>query len=97
MCSSFLLVPQVQTGQAETVQALSLIQAMREEDNYTVWSNIATCLEKIHNVLINTDYVHLYDRYGLGLMESIFKKLGYEIRSDESGLGRTDGSEEEVT
>lgn len=59
---------------------------MKDEDNYTVWANIATCLEKIHNLLKNTDFDHLFNVYGLQIMKPIYTKLGYENQSDESNF-----------
>ncbi len=59
---------------------------MREEDNYTVWSNMASCLERIHNLLHNTDFDDLFSSYGLQIMKPIYNKLGCEIRPNEGKL-----------
>lgn len=57
--------------------------AMIEEDNYTVWTNMATCLEKFYNLLSNTEFDHLYDIYGLKLIKPISKKLGFDPKPGE--------------
>lgn len=77
------IVYKIQAGHESTVQALDLIYAMKDEDNYTVWSNISTCMEKIHNLLINANYINLFDAYGLEVIKPIYNKLGYEKRPDE--------------
>lgn len=84
-CKIFIcsIVYQIQAGHESTVQALDLIYAMKDEDNYTVWSNMSTCMEKIHNLLINANYINLFDAYGLEVIKPIYNKLGYEKRPDE--------------
>lgn len=59
---------------------------MREEDNYTVWSNISVFLDKIHNLLCTTKFGHLFDAFGLEIMKPIYNKLGCENKSDEGGM-----------
>lgn len=59
---------------------------MKEEDNYTVWSNIAGYLNKIHNLLCETNFHHLFRIFGLEIMKPIYNKLGCENKSDESNL-----------
>lgn len=57
--------------------------AMTDEDNYTVWTNMATCLEKIYTLLSNTEYDYLYNAYGLKLVKPIYKKLGVDPKPGE--------------
>lgn len=45
----------VQAGQTSTVEALKLMQAFEQEDNYTVWSSIGNCLSKLSVLLSHTD------------------------------------------
>lgn len=49
------LFAMVQAGQTSTVEALKLMQAFIQEDNYTVWSTIANCLSKLDILLSHTD------------------------------------------
>ncbi len=76
-------MPKVQAGEAGTVEALDLICAMKEEDNYVVWANMASCLEKIQNLLTNTEFVDLFNIYGLQTVKPVYDKLGYECRQNE--------------
>lgn len=56
---------------------------MKDEDNFTVWANIAGNLEKIHYLLYNTDFEHLFNVYGLQIMKPIYQKLGHENKPNE--------------
>ncbi|XP_065204274.1 puromycin-sensitive aminopeptidase-like [Planococcus citri] len=73
-------------GQSDAVQVLELMLAMIEEENYTVWTNMATCLERFYSLLSNTDFNRLYDLYGLKLVKPISKKLGVDAKPGESHL-----------
>lgn len=57
---------------------------MKEEDNYTVWANISGNLQKMHHLLYNTDFDHLFSAYGLQIIKPIYHKLGHENKPDES-------------
>lgn len=57
--------------------------AMIEEDDYTVWTNMANCLMKFHNLLSDTNFCHLYDTYALKLVKPISEKLGVDSKPGE--------------
>lgn len=74
---------QVRVGQASTVQFLELIREMKEEENYIVWKNILACLEKIHNLLIDTECLLPFERYAIEVIKPIYDKLGLESETKE--------------
>ncbi|XP_054285541.1 puromycin-sensitive aminopeptidase-like [Macrosteles quadrilineatus] len=76
----------VQAGQTQSVEALKLMEAMDQEDNYTVWCTIANCLGKLQVLLSNTDFEDKFKLYGLGLLKNIGPKLGWEAKPKESHL-----------
>ncbi|KAL1129384.1 hypothetical protein AAG570_013911 [Ranatra chinensis] len=76
----------VQAGQCDTIQVLKVISAMKDEDNYTVWSSIANCLTKLDVLISNTDYMPAFKRFGLELYKPIGDKLGWEPKPNESHL-----------
>lgn len=63
---------------------MDLVLAMKEEEDYTVWSNISGYLDKIQNLLGETNFGHLFDKFGLEVMKPIYNKLGSEKKADES-------------
>lgn len=79
----------MQIGQAETTQVLELIEAMTEEDDYSVWSNIVSCLEKIDRLLADTEIRDLFVLYGRKILKPIYNKLGYEKSANEGLDGKT--------
>ncbi|KAL1452104.1 hypothetical protein WDU94_006414 [Cyamophila willieti] len=76
----------VQVGEASTVEVLKMIQSMTHEDNYTVWITICNCLQKIDLLLSNTDYHHLFYRFGVNILKHAGQSLGWEPKPDESHL-----------
>lgn len=76
----------VQSGHKSTVDVLRLMEAYVEEDNYTVWNSINSCLGKLNQLLSHTDLQPLLHIYGRRLLARIFSKLGWDPKPDESHL-----------
>lgn len=76
----------VQAGQTQTVDALKLIDAYRNENNYTVWSSISSCLVKLQLLVSHTDFEEAFQSYACRLYEPIANHLGWEMKPDESHL-----------
>ncbi|XP_055385276.1 puromycin-sensitive aminopeptidase [Condylostylus longicornis] len=80
------LFAMVQAGQAKTADALKLIDAYRNETNYTVWSSITNSLCKLQVLLSHTDLVENFNRYGVNLYKPIADRLGWDAKENESHL-----------
>ncbi|GLH04429.1 Aminopeptidase [Gryllus bimaculatus] len=76
----------VQAGQAPTVEVLKLMEAYQDEDNFTVWSSINSCLVRLSLLLSYTDYEDSFKAYGRKLMSKICCRLGWDRRENESHL-----------
>lgn len=49
----------VQAGQSSTVEALSLLEAFANEDQYTVWNRVCSALGKLSHLLAYTPHHEL--------------------------------------
>lgn len=76
----------VQNGSSSTVDSLKLIDAYRNENNYTVWSSISTSLGKLKNILSHTDLSEKFNAYGRQLYGPIAEQLGWDSKPNESHL-----------
>uniref|UniRef100_A0A1B6E9J3 Aminopeptidase n=1 Tax=Clastoptera arizonana TaxID=38151 RepID=A0A1B6E9J3_9HEMI len=80
------LFAMVQSGLSPTVEVLKLMEAMTEEDNYTVWATISNCLSKIGVLLSNTDFEDHFKAFGRKLLKKINYKLEWEQKPKENHL-----------
>lgn len=80
------LFAMVQSGQASTVDALKVIDAYRNETNYTVWSSITNSLAKLQLLLSNTDYDNEFNSFGCRLYKPIAERLDWNAKPNESHL-----------
>jgi puromycin-sensitive aminopeptidase len=76
----------VQNGSISTVESLKLIEAYRNETNFTVWSSITSSLAKLGNILSHTDQIEKFNAYGKRLFGPIAKQLGWDAKPNESHL-----------
>lgn len=76
----------VQNGSSSTVDSLKLIDAYRNENNYTVWSSISSSLGKLKNILSHTDLADKFNAYGIHLFSPIAQQLGWDSKPNESHL-----------
>ncbi|XP_070499206.1 puromycin-sensitive aminopeptidase [Chironomus tepperi] len=76
----------VQNGSNSTVESLKLIDAYINEDNFTVWSSIATSLSKLKNLLSHTDLTDKFNAFGRHIFTPLADKLGWETKDNESHL-----------
>ncbi|ODM99382.1 Puromycin-sensitive aminopeptidase [Orchesella cincta] len=76
----------VQSGQTGTTNVLKLLDAFKDETNYTVWSSISNVMSKLNLLLQYTDYHDQFKAYGRKLFSSIEEKVGWEAKPDESHL-----------
>ncbi|XP_040158146.1 puromycin-sensitive aminopeptidase [Anopheles arabiensis] len=76
----------VQAGKSATVDALKVIDAYRNENNYTVWSSISNCLAKLQLLLAHTPAEKQFSEYGVRLYQPVAEKLGWDVKPGESHL-----------
>jgi puromycin-sensitive aminopeptidase len=76
----------VQNGSISTVESLKLVDAYRNEDNFTVWSSICTSLSKLKNILSHTDMIETFNSYGISIFGPLAEKLGWESKPNENHL-----------
>jgi puromycin-sensitive aminopeptidase len=65
---------------------LKLVDAYRNEDNYTVWSSITNSLVKLQQLLTHTDVGDRFDAYGVKLYRPVAEKLGWNTKASDSHL-----------
>lgn len=80
------LFAMAQGGHASTVEVFKLMDAYRNEDNYTVWSSISCCLGKLQLLLSHTELEAAFKAYGVRLFKPISDKLGWTAKPGESHL-----------
>lgn len=76
----------VQAGRAPTTEVLKLIEAYRNEPNYTVWSSITNSLVKLQGLLSHTTVQNQFNAYGIRLYKPVADRLGWDGKADESHL-----------
>lgn len=76
----------VQAGRAPTAEVLKLIDAYRNETNYTVWSSITNSLIKLQTLLSHTTVDKQFNEYGIRLYKPVADRLGWDGKSGESHL-----------
>lgn len=76
----------VQNGSISTVESLKLIDAYRNENNYTVWSSICSSLSKLKNIISHTDLTNKLNAYGISIFAPLAEKLGWESKANENHL-----------
>lgn len=76
----------VQAGRAPTVEVLKLIEAYRNESNYTVWTSITNSLIKLQILLSHTALEEQFNAFGIRLYKPIADRLGWDAKPDENHL-----------
>lgn len=76
----------VQASRASTHEVLELIDAYRNETDYTVWSSITNSLVKLETLLSHTKLVERFNEYGRRLYAPIADRLGWDCKAGESHL-----------
>ena len=74
----------VSSGRVSTVQALKVIDSFKEEDEYIVWSTLASCLGTLSSLIAYTDAEEAYFEWGRKFLSSIKSKVGWEKKANES-------------
>ncbi|MBP6883898.1 MAG: M1 family metallopeptidase [Candidatus Pacebacteria bacterium] len=77
-----------EAGTIRTTEALEFISAYKNEDNYTVWAELATGLARLEQILAREKITKELNALTISLFSPVLHKLGWEKRKDDS---HTDG------
>ena len=66
-----------ETGELTTQDGLAFAQHYQKEDEYVVWSEIASCLSKIHSLVSRELFVTQYEARALTIFTDIRKKVDW--------------------
>lgn len=75
-----------QAGKVKTLQLLKLIEAFKNETDYTVWNSIDSCLGRLNTLLANTDFQDKFHAYGRKLYANIFQKITWAAKPGEKHI-----------
>lgn len=73
-----------EAGVIPTTDALEFLSAYKNEDNYTVWVEIASGLARIEQLIAKTNAKSDFDRYVVNIFSPITKRLGWDKTEGES-------------
>lgn len=73
----------VRSGKVSTVEFLELLQQYKNETDFTVWSEIDSAIETLHNCFQRTDAGPKFRAFCCDLYANIAAKLGWEPKNGE--------------
>ena len=73
-----------EAGRNSTVQFLKLLDAFKNEDNFSVWKSISSSLVRLSQLLSNTDFQDKFHAWGRRLLLPTYHRLGWEERKEET-------------
>ncbi|MBI3633025.1 MAG: M1 family metallopeptidase [Candidatus Vogelbacteria bacterium] len=73
-------------GIMDTAKTIALLAAYKDEDNYTVWRDLATQLDDLDNIFYGEKFYVKFQDYAQSILENIVKKVGWEKRAGEGHL-----------
>ncbi len=73
-----------EAGIIPTTDALEFLSAYKNEDNYTVWTEIASGLSRIEQTFGKTSAKSNLDKLTIKTFTPVFQKLGWEKKSSDS-------------
>lgn len=76
----------IQAGTVPTIEVMKLLDAYRNEGNYTVWQACIGNLHKVQILLSHTDFGASFDKFCVELLAPVGEKLGWAPIEGESHL-----------
>ncbi len=70
-------------GYIKTIETLDFAQVFKNETEFIVWSEIASGVNKIYNLISNETYKEIYSRYALTLFTPIATKMSWNKKEKE--------------
>jgi len=80
------LFAMVKSGESSSVDVLRLLEAYRDERDFTVWSSIGNVMSKLNLIFAYTDSHEQFKAFGRHLFSGIGEHLGWDAKPDESHL-----------
>ena len=68
---------------SSTVEYLRLVESFTDEDEYTVWLDIAGNLHRLGTLLTHTDYESAFEAFNRRLFQKIGMQLGWDPKENE--------------
>ena len=72
-----------QSGHSSTEDALRLLPAYKDEEEYIVWAEIASNLRTINNLIFKENFYEKYRLFCRKIYESIVEKVGWDKKPGE--------------
>ncbi|XP_070570374.1 puromycin-sensitive aminopeptidase-like [Ptychodera flava] len=73
-------------GETSTVEVLRLMDAYKNETNYTVWTDICNTLGTLSGLLIHTDFHDSLKGFGRTLLSPVAERLTWDAKDGEGHL-----------
>ncbi len=70
-------------GYIPTVEALEFSLAYKNETEYIVWSELASGINRVYNLISNEDYKDTYKKYAVALFSPLAEQMGFEKQKGE--------------
>ena len=70
-------------GYINTIEAIEFSLVYKHETEYIVWSEIASGINRVANIIGEEKFKNLYDKYVLSLFSHITKEMGWENKKGE--------------
>ena len=70
-------------GYIPTVEALEFSLAYKNEKEYIVWSELASGVNRVYNLISNEEWKDVYKRYALSLFSPLAEQIGFEPHPGE--------------
>ncbi|MFA6386156.1 MAG: M1 family metallopeptidase [Candidatus Paceibacterota bacterium] len=84
-------------GYINTREALEFSLVYKHETEYIVWSEIASGINRVANIISGEKWKSLYDKYVLSLWSHVTKELGWEETPSPSGHSPLTGGDKHST
>ncbi len=73
----------VEAGQMPTVALLELLKSYEDENDYTVWTEIISCLRTLDSLLFETDARKKFNEFSRKMLKKIAERVGWVAKKHE--------------
>ncbi|HEY4499652.1 MAG TPA: M1 family metallopeptidase [Candidatus Paceibacterota bacterium] len=75
-----------ESGQSKTSEVLMLLDAYRSEDNYTVWSEIASNLSRLNSLLAHQPFSGEYKKFARNIFSTLADRMNWQKQKKEQHI-----------